>query len=78
MRRQGVDKETFTSHGWRHAASTTLHELGYTPQAIEAQLAHTVGGVAGVYNKSLHLDERIKMMQTWADWLEDTNQGDKA
>jgi integrase len=41
MRRQGVDKETFTSHGWRHAASTTLHELGYTPQAIEAQLAHT-------------------------------------
>jgi integrase len=70
MRRQGVDKETFTSHGWRHAASTTLHELGYEPQAIEAQLAHKVAGIAGVYNKSLHLDERFKMMQAWADWLE--------
>jgi integrase len=70
MRRQGVDKDTFTSHGWRHAASTTLHELGFSPQAIEAQLAHIVSGVAGVYNKALHLDERTKMMQAWADFLE--------
>lgn len=69
MRRQGVSKEAFTSHGWRHSASTTLHELGFTPQAIEAQLAHIVGGVSGVYNKALHLEERTAMMQAWADWL---------
>lgn len=70
MRRQGVAKEDFTSHGWRHAASTTLHEIGYNPHAIEAQLAHMVGGVAGVYNKALYLEERTRMMQAWADWLE--------
>lgn len=71
MRRQGIDKTEFTNHGWRHTASTVLHEAGYTPQAIEAQLAHIVKGVAGVYNKALHLEERASMMQAWADWLED-------
>ena len=70
MRRQGIDKTEFTNHGWRHTASTVLHEAGYTPHAIEAQLAHIVKGVAGVYNKAMHLEERTSMMQAWADWLE--------
>lgn len=70
MRRQGIGQDEFSNHGWRHAASTTLHELGYTPQAIESQLSHIVTGVAGVYNKALHLEERTGMMQAWADWLE--------
>ncbi len=70
MRRQGIGQDEFSNHGWRHAASTTLHELGYTPQAIESQLSHIVTGVAGVYNKALHLEERTAMMQAWADWLE--------
>jgi integrase len=73
MRKQGIDKDDFTNHGWRHSFSTTMHELGYTPQAIEAQLAHVLQGVAGIYNKAVHLDERAKMMQTWADWLEEKN-----
>jgi integrase len=74
MRIQGIGKDDFTNHGWRHSFSTTMHELGYTPPAIEAQLSHVLGGVAGVYNKSLHLEERTKMMQAWADWLEVTTE----
>lgn len=32
-----------TGHGFRGLASTTLHEQGYMHDAIEIQLAHTVG-----------------------------------
>jgi integrase len=70
MRRQGISKEEFSNHGWRHSFSTMMHELQFTPHAIEAQLAHVLQGVAGVYNKAQYLPERTRMMQTWADWLE--------
>jgi integrase len=70
MRRQGIAKDEFSNHGWRHSFSTMMHELQFTPHAIEAQLAHVLQGVAGVYNKAQYLPERTRMMQTWADWLE--------
>ncbi len=61
-----------TGHGFRTTASTTLNEVGFNPDAIERQLAHVPGNkVRGVYNKAEYLPERIKMMQAWADLLED-------
>ncbi len=69
LRKQGVKDEDFTNHGWRHAASTLLHEQGFNSDWIEAQLAHAITGVRGVYNKSQHLPERAKMMQAWCDFL---------
>ncbi len=71
LRIQGITKEEFTTHGWRHSASTTLHELGFDPLAIEAQLSHVRGGVEGAYSKSKYLEVRAKIMQVWADWLEE-------
>lgn len=73
MRRQGIGKDEFTNHGWRHSFSTMMHELQFTPHAIEAQLAHVLQGVAGVYNKAQYLPERTRMMQAWADWLDGEN-----
>lgn len=70
MRTQGIDKETFSNHGWRHAFSTTMNELGFEPLAVEAQLAHVLQGVQGVYSKAQYLEQRAGMMQAWADWLE--------
>lgn len=78
MRRQGIGKDEFSNHGWRHSFSTIMHELQFTPHAIEAQLAHVLQGVAAVYNKAQYLPERMKMMQAWADWLDGSNQGDEA
>lgn len=69
LRKQGVKDEDFTNHGWRHAASTVLHELGFNSDWVEMQLAHVITGVRGVYNKSQHLPERAGMMQAWADFL---------
>jgi len=38
---------------------------------IEAQLAHAVRDANGrAYNRTTHLDERKKMMQAWADYLD--------
>lgn len=71
MRVQGIDKDTFTNHGWRHSFSTTMNERGFEPHIIELQLAHVLGGVQAVYNKAQYLDQRASMMQAWADWLED-------
>ena len=50
-----------------------LHEtLNFSPDAIEAQLGHRVPDRLGsAYNRSKHLDERTRMMQAWADYLDD-------
>jgi integrase len=50
IRSAGIDKETFTTHGFRHMASTRLNELGFNRDVIESQLAHKLSGVRGVYN----------------------------
>ena len=60
-----------TGHGFRGLASTTLHEQGYMHDAIEIQLAHTVGNtVSQAYNHAQHLEYRTKMMQEWSDFID--------
>ncbi|KXO85179.1 integrase [Acinetobacter venetianus] len=60
-----------TGHGFRGLASTTLHEQGYMHDAIEIQLAHTVGNsVSQAYNHAQHLEYRVKMMQEWSDFID--------
>lgn len=77
LRRLGYDKDTMTGHGFRHMASTLLNEMGYHRDAIERQLAHKEPGVRGVYNKAEHMPERRRMMQAWADYLDQLRVGDK-
>ncbi len=71
LRALGYSKDEMTAHGFRSTASTLLHELGWEPLVIEAQLAHAQRNqVAAAYNRSDRLAERHKMMQTWADYLD--------
>ena len=63
-------KGEIVAHGFRHLASTLLNELGWNPDAIEQQLSHVTPGVRGVYNKAQYLEERQKMMQAWANYLD--------
>ncbi|HWG09873.1 MAG TPA: integrase arm-type DNA-binding domain-containing protein [Rhodanobacteraceae bacterium] len=72
LRRMGFDKDTMTTHGFRAMARTILdEELGFRPDYIEHQLAHAVRDPNGrAYNRTAHLPERRKMMQTWADFLD--------
>ena len=76
LRRLGYMKGQFTGHGFRSMASTLLNENGWTPDAIERQLAHVEGNaVRAAYNYAEHLDERRRMMQWWADYLEGLRHG---
>jgi integrase len=72
FRRMGIEKHEMTGHGFRAMARTILDEvLGIRPELIEHQLAHAVKDPNGrAYNRTAHLPERRKMMQTWADYLD--------
>jgi integrase len=72
LRRMGINNKTATGHGFRATARTLLDEvLGFRVDLIEAQLAHVVRDPNGrAYNRTAHLDERRKMMQAWADYLD--------
>ena len=72
LRNLGYAKEQMTGHGFRSMASTLLNENGWSPDAIERQLAHVDGNsVRAAYNYADYLDERRRMMQWWADYLDD-------
>lgn len=73
LRALGYDSETMTGHGFRAMARTILDEvLGFRPDFIEHQLAHAVRDPNGrAYNRTAHLVERKKMMQSWADYLDE-------
>src|SRR5580704_10909556 len=67
-----------TGHGFRGLASTLLHEQGWPHEHIELQLAHAPrNAVSAAYNHALYLEPRAKMMQHWADFLEQTQRGGK-
>lgn len=80
LRRLGYTSDEMTGHGFRAMARTILDEvLGIRPDFVEHQLAHAVRDPNGrAYNRTAHLDERKKMMQIWADYLDGLAVTDKA
>jgi integrase len=79
LRNMGYAKEEMSGHGFRAMARTMLDEvLQFRPDIIEHQLAHAVRDPNGrAYNRTSHLAERKKMMQTWADYLDGLKIGAK-
>lgn len=71
IRRMGYSTNEFTPHGFRAMFSTLAHEKsGFKYDVIETQLAHKVGGkVSQAYNRAKYLDERVKLMQWWSEYL---------
>jgi integrase len=66
-----------TTHGFRATASSILNEHQFSPDAIERQLSHLDRNtVRSSYTHHAHyLDERRKMMQWWADYLDKLKAG---
>jgi len=72
----GYDSEVMTAHGFRTTASTLLNEQGWSPDAIERQLAHAPRDhVRAAYNRAQYLEERRRMMQSWSDYLDSLKNG---
>jgi integrase len=73
LRRLGYAKEEMTSHGFRATASTLLNESGqWSPDAIERQLGHVESNaVRRAYLRADYWEERVRMMNWWANSLSD-------
>jgi len=65
-------KSKAVPHGFRATASSILNEEGFNPDAIERQLSHQErNGVRAAYtHHARYMDDRITMMQWWADYLD--------
>jgi len=77
---QGMGFNTGTeicAHGFRAMARTLLAErLRFNPQWIERQLSHKTNENLGEsYDRTQFLDDRRKMMQVWADYLDGLKEG---
>ena len=80
LRRLGYGTDEMTAHGFRAMASTRLNEMsGWNPDAIERQLAHQEqDDVRRAYvHAAEYWPERVKMMQAWADYLDELRERGK-
>lgn len=67
----------YSPHATRTTGSTRLNEMGFSADWIERQLAHTEpNAVRRTYNHADHLKDRTKMMQHWADLLDEWKRSD--
>jgi integrase len=75
MARMGF-KGSATAHGFRALFSTVTNEVGFDPDVIERQLAHReTNKVRAAYHRSTYLEDRAKLMQWWADYLDGRKAG---
>ncbi|WIW88018.1 tyrosine-type recombinase/integrase [Sphingobium sp. V4] len=79
LRKLGYTSDQMTAHGFRAMAATLLNERGeWNPDAIERQLAHVdTNQVRRAYARGEYWDERVQMMQSWSDYLDELRDGGK-
>ena len=67
-----------TAHGFRSLFSTVANEEGWNPDAVERQLAHMERNkIRAAYHRSTYTDERRKLMQWYADFIDAQASGGK-
>lgn len=63
--------QRMTIHSFRRLFSTGANDTGKNRDHIEAALCHRLeSSVHTTYNKSTFLDQRINLMQWWADHID--------
>lgn len=80
LRRLDFSGDDHVAHGFRAMARTMMAEIiqGIDPEVVEAQLAHGKSGPLGsAYDRAEYLEQRRRMMQTWADYLDQLRLGGK-
>lgn len=76
LRRLGYSQDQQSVHGFRTLASTHLREIGFEGDLVELQLSHKIANpVRAAYDKAARIPERVRMMQAWADHLDDLKAG---
>jgi len=77
LRRLGYSSEEMVAHGFRSTFSTLANESGkWSVNAIEAALAHIEpNAVRRAYARGDYWDERVRLMEWWADYLDTLRNG---
>lgn len=69
-------KGTATAHGFRALFSTVANESDWDADVIERQLAHKERNeVRAAYHRTTYMIERAKLLQWWADYLDQRGKG---
>lgn len=69
-------RATATAHGFRALFSTVANECGWNPDVIERQLAHKEKNeVRAAYHRSTYMQDRERLLQWWADYLDGRKAG---
>lgn len=73
LRRMGYSGDEMTAHGFRASFSTLANEGGlWNPDAIERALAHVEKNeVRRAYARGEHWDQRVRIADWWAGYLEE-------
>jgi integrase len=78
--RCGIKK--WVVHDFRRTVSTVMHDrLGVMPHVVEAVLGHVdghKGGVAGIYNRSSYIDQKIVALDKWAAHIDELVHGKRS
>lgn len=65
-----INNKDIKLHDFRHTSSTLLHSEGFRPEVIESALNHVKQSVWGRYNQHEYLPERTKLLQHFADMID--------
>ena len=65
-----------TAHGFRSSFRDWASENGFSRDLAERALAHTIANATeAAYHRTDHLDQRVAMMQEWADYVRSAEAG---
>jgi integrase len=64
------DMDPLTIHDLRRTGATLLTEKGWNRDVIEKALSHEAKGIRAVYIIAEYADQRKKMLQWWADYVD--------
>jgi integrase len=71
LRSLGYDGDRHVSHGFRSTGSTLMREQkGWDNITVELALSHKIKGVEGIYQRITLLEPRRKLLQEYADYLD--------
>jgi integrase len=64
------DMDPLTIHDLRRTGATLLTEHGFDKDVIEKALSHERQGIRAVYVLAGYAEQRKRMLQWWADWVD--------
>ncbi|HCM62807.1 MAG TPA: integrase [Morganella sp. (in: Bacteria)] len=63
-------RENWTAHDMRRVLATNLSDNNFEHNVVEQLLGHSLGGVAGIYNRSKYIERKKDALNWWVNYLD--------